>query len=301
MTLQDQIQQVIDATGAKFGVALRHLEGGEELMIDADSYYVLASVFKVPVLVEAFFQIHEDRLSLDERLTLHTADKNLPSGVLTFFEDGLTPTVRDLLTLMIIISDNTATDMMMKRLGKENIAARLRAVGLAHIHVPLTVREIFDSLLPNADPTQDLHALDREAHRAGPRKDSLAYRLTPENNVATPRELTQLMRLIYEGGLPDRAAGDGALGILLQQQLNERLPRFLPPGTRVAHKTGTLSGVRNDSGILYVRDDSHVALTVFTQWDDQKVWDDPRAAWRQTVAIDTAIGEIGRLAFDAYC
>lgn len=301
MTLQEQIQQVIDGTAAKFGVALRHLESGQELMFDADSYYVLASVFKVPVLVEAFFQIREGRLSLDERLTLHTADKNLPSGVLTFFEDGLTPTVRDLLTLMIIISDNTATDMMMKRLGKENIADRLRAIGFDHIHVPLTVREIFDSLLPNADPTQDLHEVEKQEHRAGPRKDSLAYHLTPENNVGTPREMTQLMCRIYEGGLPDRAAGDGALGVLLQQQLNERLPRFLPPGTRVAHKTGTLSGVRNDSGLIYVRDDSHVALTVFTQWDDGAVWDDPRAAWRQTVAIDTAIGEIGRLAFDAYC
>lgn len=300
MTLQEQIQEVIDGTGAKFGVALRHLESGAELMFDADSYFALASVFKVPVLVEALFQIHEGRLSLDERLTLHTADKNLPSGVLTFFEDGLTPTVRDLLTLMIIISDNTATDMMMKRLGKENITARMQAVGLAHIHVPLTVREIFESLLPNADPTQDLHKLELEEHRAGPRKDSLAYRLTPENNVGTPREMNQLMRLIYEGSLPDRAAGDGALGILLQQQLNERLPRFLPAGTRVAHKTGTLSGVRNDAGILYAGEEAHVALTVFTQWDDQKVWDDPRAHWRSVVAIDTAIGEIGRLAYDAY-
>jgi beta-lactamase class A len=300
LKLKEQITQVIEGSSAQFGVALRHLESGEELMFDADSYYALASVFKVPVLVEAFFQIREGRLSLDERMPLHTADKNLPSGVLTFFEDGLTPSVRDLLTLMIIISDNTATDMIMKRLGKENITARLRALELEHVHVPLTVREIFDSLLPNADPTQDLHALELEAHRAGPRKDSLAYRLTPENNVGTPRELTRLMCLIYGGGLPDRAAGDGALGIMLQQQLNERLPRFLPPGTRVAHKTGTLSGVRNDSGILYVRDDSHVALTVFTQWDDRAVWDDPRAAWRQVVAIDTAIGEIGRLTYDAY-
>jgi beta-lactamase class A len=300
MKLQEQIERVIEASGAQFGVALRHLESGEELMLEADSYYVLASTFKVPVLVEAFFQIQAGSLSLDERLPLRTADKNLPSGVLTFFEDGLMPSARDLLTLMIIISDNTATDMMMKRLGKDNINDRLRALGLDHIHVPLTVREIFDSMLPNSNPTQDLHQQAVEAHRAGPRHDSLAYQLGPANNVGTPREMTRLIGLIFTGDTPDRAGSDGALGILLQQQLNDRLPRFLPAGTRVAHKTGTLSGVRNDTGILYARDDSHVALTVFTRWDDQPVWDDPRAAWRRTVEVDSAIGEVGRLAYDAY-
>jgi beta-lactamase class A len=301
MSLQEQIEQVVEASGARFGVALRHLETGEEIMLNADDYFVLASTFKVPVLVEAFFQLHAGRVSLDERIPLYTADKNLPSGVLTFFEEGLTPTLRDLLTLMIIISDNTATDMVMKRLGKETITARMIALGLEHIHVSMTVRDIFSSLLPNPDPTQDLHQLDLEEHRAGPRKDSLAYRLTPENNIGTPREMTQLVGLIFDGRIPDRAGGDGALGILLQQQLNERLPRFLPAGTRVAHKTGTLSGVRNDTGVLYARADSHVALTVFTQWDDVKVWDDPRAYWQQVVAVDTAMGAIGRLAFDAYC
>jgi len=300
MTLKEQIEQVIAASGGEFGVALRHVETGEEVMRDADSCYVLASVFKVPVLVEAFHQLHEGRVTLDERLTLHTADKNLPSGVLTFFEEGLRPSLRDLLTLMIIISDNTATDMVMKRLGKESINARMRALGLEEINVSMTVRDIFESVLPSADPTQDLAKLDLEEHQAGPRKDSLAYKLAAPNNVGTPRAMTNLMQRIFEGTIPDRAAGDGALGILLLQQLNERLPRYLPAGVRVAHKTGTLSGVRNDSGIIYARADSHVIVTVFTRWDDQAVWNDPQARWRQTVAIDSAIGEIGRLAYEAY-
>ena len=92
MKLKESIEQIIEASGAQVGLALRHLETGEELLLDADAYYVLASTFKVPVLVEAFFQISAGRLSLAERLPLRTADKNLPSGVLTFFEDGLLPT-----------------------------------------------------------------------------------------------------------------------------------------------------------------------------------------------------------------
>jgi len=112
--------------------------------------------------------------------------------------------------------------------------------------------------------------------------------------------MTELLGLIFAGRTPDRAGSDGALGILLQQQLNDRLPRYLPAGVRVAHKTGTLSGVRNDAGIIYARDDSHVALTVFTRWDDLAVWGDPRASRRRANEVDAAIGEIGRLVYDAY-
>jgi len=300
MKLKESIEQIIEASGAQVGLALRHLETDEELPLDADAYYVLASTFKVPVLVEAFFQISAGGLSLAERLPLRTEDKNLPSGVLTFFEDGLQPSVRDLLTLMIIISDNTATDILMKRLGIPAITARMAALGLNHLHVPLTVRGIFNSMMPNADPTQDLYKLEQEEQQAGPRHDSLAYQLGPANNVGTAREMTELLGLIFAGRTPDRAGSDGALGILLQQQLNDRLPRYLPAGVRVAHKTGTLSGVRNDAGIIYARDDSHVALTVFTRWDDLAVWGDPRASRRRANEVDAAIGEIGRLVYDAY-
>ena len=128
------------------------------------------------MLVEAFFQIQAGRLALDERLPLRTADKNLPSGVLTFFEDGLTPTVRDLLTLMIIISDNTATDMMMKRLGVETITARMQALGLAHIHVPLTVRGIFNSMCPTPTPPRTFTSWKRKS--SAPARATTAWPIT---------------------------------------------------------------------------------------------------------------------------
>jgi beta-lactamase class A len=300
MSLHDRIQDVIGPTGARFGVALRHLESGEEVLIDADSYYPLASVVKVPVLVEAAFQLGAGRFSLADRWPLHSNVKNLPSGILTFMEDGLTLTVRDLLTLMIIISDNTATDIMIKRLGKEAINQRMRQLGLEHIHLAMTVRELFEDLLPSADPTQDLYQLNETVERLGLKRSGRAYKLTPENNVGTPRDMTQLMSLIFKGCTPDRAGSDDVLAILLQQQLNERLPRFLRPGTRVAHKTGSLAGSRNDAGIIYAGDDSHVAVSVFVRWDDEAVRHDPRATWQRIVAIDSAIGDIGLLAYEAY-
>ena len=300
MSLNDQIQEVIHQSGATIGVGLHHIESGEEIMINADQYFPLASVVKVPILVEACFQMANHQFTPDERWVLKTAEKNLPSGILTFLEDGLTPTVKDLLTLMTIISDNTATDIVLKCVGKEAVQQRMRQLGLNHIHIRMTIRELFEEIYPDADPTQDLYELEIRARERGKNKTSRVYQSNPENNVGTPRELAALFCKIYKGETPDRYWSDFALNILLQQQLDERLPRFLPPGTRRAHKTGTLSGIRNDSGIIYAGEDSHVIISVFVLWDEEAVKEDPKASWERLFALDSAMGEIGLLAYEAY-
>lgn len=300
MELSDRIEEVITRSGARMGIALRHIESGQEVMIDADSYYPLASVFKVPILVEACYQMADGRFSPNDRWVLKTEEKNLPSGILVFLEDGLMPTVKDLLTLMIIISDNTATDMVIKKVGKASINQRMRQLGHNHIHIQMTVRELFEEFLPSADPTQDLHQLEIKAKERGINKESRVFKLTPENNVGTPRDLTDLFCQLFEKKIPDSHWSEFIFNILLQQQLNERIPRFLPPGTRCAHKTGTLYGIRNDSGIIYIREDSHVALSIFVLWDEEAVKDDEKARWNKVFQIDSAMGEIALLAYEAF-
>lgn len=300
MTLKSSIEKIIKKNGARVGVAMHHIETGEELMIDADNYYILASVFKIPVLVEACFQMADGKFKPQDRWPLKVEDKNLPSGILTFLEDGLTPTVKDILTLMIIISDNTATDIMMKHVGKTAINQRMQQLGFDHIHVPLTVRELFEDMLPNADPTQDLYELDKLETEEGFKRGDIALRLSPDNNVGTPREMTALLCKIFEGKTPDRKWSDFALQILLKQQLNDRLPRLLPPGTRVAHKTGTLAHVRNDSGIIYANEKSHVALSIFAMADRDKLPKDPTAARQMMFNSDHAMGEIALLVYEAF-
>ena len=294
MELEASLSAIIQESGGEMGLSLRHLETGQEIHIHGDRVFPLASVFKIPVLVEAFRQIRAGHLALDQRHTLTLAEKNLPSGVLLFFDDGLQPTFRDLLTLMIIVSDNTATDMVMHRLGPGSVTRTMHALGLDEIHAPLTVREIFDDLLPSSDPAQDL----LEAAKGPRNRQGRAYSLGPDNNVGTPRALTRLLARIWAGEVVDRDACDAMLAILLKQQLNDRLPRYLPPGTPCAHKTGTLPGLRNDSGIIYADDDNHVAITVFCRWDDEAVAEDPQAAWARVVAIDSAFGKIGRAVYD---
>lgn len=296
MSLESDIRTITENSGAEMAVSALHLESGHRTDVDADRIYPLCSVLKIPVLVEAFRQIEAGRFTLDDRWQLTTAEKNLPSGILVFFDDGLTPTVKDLLTLMMIISDNTATDMVMNRLGKGSVTDAMHGLGLTDIHVPLTIRELFDDLLPSSDPTQDMLALANAPRNRSGR----CYSLGPDNDVGTPAALTELLSRIWRGEIVSRAACDAMLEILLKQQLNDRLPRFLPPATPCAHKTGTLPGIRNDSGIIYASENPHVAVTVFSRWDDEAVADDPIARSEKPIAIDAAFGRIGRLLFDSY-
>jgi beta-lactamase class A len=298
--LQKQIEAAISAADAHMGVAMLHLEDGDEINIAADESFPMASVLKIPVLVEAARQMDDGKFTLDDRWELTVAEKNLGSGVLTFFDDGLLPTVRDLLTLMIIISDNTATDMVINRLGIQSITKSMRALGLQNIHLPLTIRQIFETILPSADPTQDPYAIALENKDFTPPANAAGYSKGPENNVSTPRDMTSLLELIYTGRAASRDSSNEMLRILLKQTLNDRLPRFLPPGTRVAHKTGTLDGFRNDAGILYVDDKQHVAVTVFSQWDSKAVDGDPAAERQRMFDIDSAFGHIARAIFEYY-
>jgi len=299
-SLRTRIEQAIRDAHANIGVAIRHIESGEEVMINADTPVPLASVVKVPVLVEAFRQLAEGRFELEDRWPLEHRYKALGSGILTQFDDGLEPTVKDLLTLMIIISDNTATDIIMDRLGIESINTCMHQLGLNHTHVARTLHNIFADMLPNADPGQDRYALARWEAEHGVRRDGFSYSLGPDNNVSTPREMTRLMEMIFKAEILTRQACDSMLEILLNQQLNDRLPRFLPPGTRMAHKTGTFQGVRNDCGIIYVNDQSHVAITTLSTWDQDTFRHDPVAEWWRFVEIDTALGYIGLATYEAF-
>lgn len=298
--LRTRVEECVAQGGAQMSVSIVHLESGETIGLDADRPVPLASVVKIPVLVEAYRQLGEGRLRLDERWSLEHRHKALGSGILTQFDNGLNPTMRDLLMLMIIISDNTATDMLIERLGVQAIDDTMHRLGLVDTHVAHTLNEIFEDMLPSPDPDQDRYALALWEAEHGVRRDGFAYSLGADNNVGTPRELNHLLEMIFKAEILDRAACDEMLTILLNQQLNDRLPRFLPPGTRIAHKTGTFSGVRNDSGILYANDDAHVAVTVLTTWDHGAVRGNRRLEWQRAIEIDTAFGQIALAAYEAF-
>ncbi len=131
-------------------------------------------------------------------------------------------------------------------------------------------------------------------------RDGAAFSIGPDNNVSTALAMTKLVVMLFQGQIVDGDLKDELIGILLKQQFNDRLPRFLPHSVQFAHKTGTIGGVRNDSGVMRISDDNHVAVTLFTWWDDRAVWKQPEAERQRIFEVETAMGKIGRLVFAHY-
>lgn len=301
MSLQSEIQSVIDASGIQAGVAVWHVETEEQVDVNGSQPFPMASVFKIPILAMAGLQLKQGKINLDDRVTLKTEDKSAGSGILPFFDEGVSPTVRDLLTLMIIISDNTATDMNIEMLdGPQVIEGYMHELGLNSIYFKMNCKDLLKSLFPPEVRDLPVEEISEWSNKHGILYDGLAFSLSPENNVSTANDMTRLVHMLYQGEIVEGGIKDELLGIMLKQQFNARLPRFLPHGTKFAHKTGTIGGIRNDSGVIYISDDNHVVVTAFTSWDAQAVWQDPVAEQQRIFEVETAMGRIGRIVYDHY-
>ena len=301
MNLQDKIAGIIQAADIQAGVAVWHIESDRQLDVNGDESFPMASTFKIPILATACEQLTRDEFSLDSRLNLRDADKSLGSGILPYFESGLQPTVRDLLTLMIIISDNTATDMMVEFLGGAAVIENyMHRLGLTDIYFKLNCKDLLRYLFPPDVAEMPLKQLQKWAQENDVLRGGLAFSKGSENNVSTANAMNKLLHLMYSGALFEGEAREVAFDILHKQQFNVRLSRFLPLGTKVAHKTGTIGGIRNDSGIITISESNHVILTLFTEWDEAPIWNQPVAHQRRVFEVETAMGEIGRAVYDAF-
>ncbi len=301
MSLSQKIAGIIKAADIRAGVAVWHIESGEQVDVNGDEPFPMASTFKIPILTTACRQLERGEINLDTRVSLSDGDKSLGSGILPYFESGLQPTVRDLLTLMMIISDNTATDMMVDTLGGAAvIEGDMREIGLREIYFKHNCKELLRYMFPDEVVDLPLEELIAWSAKNDILRDGLAFSKGPENNVCTAKAMNKLLHMIYSGELFDGDVRETALDILLKQQFNVRLSRFLPLGTKVAHKTGTIGGIRNDSGIIAISDSNHVILTIFTEWDEAPFWDKPAAHHQRVFEVESAMGEIGLAAYNAF-
>jgi beta-lactamase class A len=217
MSIQAQIQSRLQAFDGRVGLLARDLDTGEELQARADEPFPSASLIKVAVMLEAFQQAADGRLKLGERVPVSDTEKVGGSGVLAGLEAGVAPTVADLVELMITISDNTATNLLIARVGTLSVEARLRALGLERTRL---FRPTFRDGQPDLDPQ-------------GEREFGLG--------VTTPREMARLFELIATGRAVDAPSSARMLEILRRQQVGTMIPRGLPdlPGLQVGNKTGS--------------------------------------------------------------
>ena len=300
MSLPETIAGIMADADIHAGVAVWQIESGAQCHVNGDESFPMASTFKIPILATACKQLEAGAISLDTRIDLRDEDKSLGSGILPYFEGGLQPTLRDLLTLMIIISDNTATDICVDLLGgAAAIEGYMRELGLTDIYFKWKCKELLRYLFP--DEVADLPPEEVIAWSAknDVLRDGLAFSKGPENNVSTANAMNKLLHLMFSGLFADdiRAV---AFDILSKQQFNMRLSRFFPLGAKVAHKTGTIGGIRNDSGIIRIAEDNHVILTIFTEWDEAPYWDKPAAHHQRVFEVETAMGHIGLAVYDAF-
>lgn len=245
-----------ESLGGTVGVMVSMLgDDNRSLTYNEEEVFPTASTLKTPLLYELYRQAEAGKVDLAERVTLYHKDRTPGSGVLQDLDEGLQPTIRDLAELMIIVSDNWATDMIYDRIGKDNMKLTLRNLGLNQTHIPMNIHELFSALaeVDPDDPKVDYQFLKDYLKDYKPANDNVGYAADKRNDVSSPANMVRLMVLIDQGyGLSDESR-EGVLKILKDQNFGTIIPARLPNDENIesAHKTGSLRGIKNDVGIVY--------------------------------------------------
>jgi beta-lactamase class A len=202
------------------GVAILDLSNEHTLLLNSDEVFPTASTIKIAILAELYRQMQQGKLKLTETYTLQQTDLVGGSGISNALTPGVTKlTLRDLAALMIAVSDNSATNILIDRIGLENVNALLDSLHLTHTRLRRKMMDI-------------------KAAAEG------------RENISTPRELTQLLAALYRGKVLNKQLTDDYFN-LLSIPKSSYLPRDLPEDLRIANKPGELEGVRNDCGLVF--------------------------------------------------
>jgi beta-lactamase class A len=257
-SLESRLEALLDALPANSSMYARHLPTGREVAVRADEPMNTLSTIKVQIMVQAFRDAEAGLLDLEERHPLQPGELRRGSGLLQGFDPGLAPTLRDLVAQMIITSDNTATDLVLDRVGLDRVNRTLEELGYRDTRVLASTGDLFRRLWEWVDPA---HAAlsPREVFERGFPSDpeaaerTFAFEGDPEEWLGrtTAREMSRFLEQIHEGELASRASSDEMMAILHRQFSSSRLPRRIGLQTRVAHKTGDWPPIAgNDVGII---------------------------------------------------
>ena len=259
--LQQEITAIAAAHHGKVALFAEDLKTGQTVGIQMDEVVQTASVIKLTALYEAMEQIREGKIHLDDRIVLKKSDQVPGSGVLLFFDTPLTITLKDALTIMVIMSDNTAANLVIDHIGLSNINARIQMLGLKNTFF---YKKVFQ-------PAEGPMPADQKVYGLG---------------KTTPREMAEVMRKIAtcdlaEPGLPSTSQDDELCGVMLHMLTNQfyqdAVPRYIsglnssPTGGAIANKTGSLDSVRNDVAAVSSKN-GLLILSMFTYDNQDHSW-----------------------------
>ena len=252
-TLQSDIDKEISGKKGTFAVAFKDLKTGKEIKINDKETFHAASTMKTPVMIEVYKQAAEGKFSLTDSIELKNEFKSLVDGSpysLDSADDseyelykhiGEKRTISALLYQMIIVSSNFATNLIMQKVGAQNVTQSMRQLGAKDIQV---LRGVEDS----------------KAFEKG------------LNNTITAYNLMLIFEKIAKGEAVNAEASQAMINILLDQKFNEIIPALLPTDVKVAHKTGSITHVHHDSGIVILPGGRKYVLVLLSKdWDDEKL------------------------------
>ncbi|PYX83710.1 MAG: serine hydrolase [Acidobacteria bacterium] len=215
------------------GLAILDLSSGQKFLLHPDDVFPQASSIKIAVLAELYRQAQQGKLKLTDLYTVEASDLVPDSDILGGLTPGVTRiTNRDLATMVVAVSDNSATNVLIDRVGMENVNALMDSLGLTHTRLRRKMMDV---------------------KAAGEGRE----------NVSTPREMMALLESIYRGEVLNKEMTDDFLKMLSTHK-ESFLPRDLPDDVRVANKPGELEAVRNDSGIVFAKNRPYVICAMTT-------------------------------------
>ncbi len=260
-----RVNKIAESHRGHVALFAEQLNTGKTIAIDADRPVQTASVIKLAILFEAMEQVRAGKAQWDERVTLKKGDGVSGSGVLMFFDAPMTLTLKDVLTMMVIVSDNTGANLMIERFGIDAINARIEWMGLKDTHLYKRILKPPTGPMPADQPKFGL-------------------------GKTTAREMAGIMDRIgrcelggsgevgsVSQGARDRAICDVALTMLRNQFYRTTIPRYLETldstetGSGIASKTGSLDAVRNDVAIVAGKS-GPIVISIFTYGNADKSW-----------------------------
>jgi beta-lactamase class A len=266
--LEAGIHDVDQGLDGVMGVAIEDLTSGDHYLLHEDEVFAQASSIKLTVLANLYLQAQQGKLKLTDLYTVQSIDLVPDSDIMNGLTPGVTRiTLRDLATMMVAVSDNSAANVLIDRVGMPNVNAMLDSLNLTHTRLRRKM-------------------MDLQAAKEG------------RENISTPREMMQLLDAIYHGKVLDKESTEDFFQMLSTNK-NSWIPRDLPAGLKVANKEGSLEAVRNDSGIVFVEGRPYVicVMTSFLRNErdgEEAISKISLSAWRMFDRLSRAT-EYGRV------
>jgi beta-lactamase class A len=297
--LERELRRLGPLSGGVMGVAAVHLESGRSAFFNGDEPFPMASTYKVPIAVELLHRVDEGKLDLARMVEVERRDYSPGSGLLTDLinQPGLALSLRNLLEIMLLVSDNTATDLCLRHAGGgEAVTARMRKLGIEGVRVDRPTFHLIADWRGFAVPGED----ERDPAKYGVLLDSVPEERADQaerafyddpRDTATPRAMAALLEKIWKRQALTPASTDLHLDIMKRCRTGAgRLKGILPEGTEVAHKTGTIGETLNDAGIITLPSGAgHVVVVAFVKKSD-----------RPDAERERAIAEAARAAHDYF-